>query len=63
MVAGGVCHKQEPWKAMPQFIEELYLKQFGKTAPDIVMSIEERVRLKHKGKEARRAAKQHSAET
>ena len=27
-------HKQEPWKApLPQFIEELYLKRFGRTAP------------------------------
>ena len=27
-------HKQEPWKApLPQFIEELYRKRFGKTAP------------------------------
>jgi hypothetical protein len=55
-------HKQEPWKVpLPQFIEELYLKQFGKTAPDTVMSIEERVRLKHAAKEAKRAAKQQDA--
>lgn len=28
-------HKQEPWKApLPQFIEELYFKRFGKLAPD-----------------------------
>lgn len=55
-------HKQEPWKLpLPQFIEELYLKQFGKTAPDTVMSIEERVRLAHEAKEARRAAKQQSS--
>ena len=27
-------HKQEPWKApLPQFIEELYFKRFGRTAP------------------------------
>ena len=55
-------HKQEPWKLpLPQFIEELYLKQFGKIAPDTVMSIEERVRLAHEAKEARRGAKQQSA--
>jgi hypothetical protein len=55
-------HKQEPWKLpLPQFIEELYLKQFGKIAPDTVMSIEERVRLAHEAKEARRAAKEQSA--
>ena len=27
-------HKQEPWKApLPQFIEELYRKRFGRTGP------------------------------
>lgn len=36
-------HKQEPWKLpLPQFVEELYLKRFGKTVPNTVMSIEER---------------------
>ena len=30
-------HKQEPWKLpLPQFIEELYFKRRGKTAPDAV---------------------------
>ena len=55
-------HKQEPWKLpLPQFIEKIYLKRFGRRAPDIVMSVEERVRLKQKNKEARRAAKQQRA--
>jgi len=55
-------HKQEPWKLpLPQFIEKIYLKRFGRTAPDIVMSVEERVRLNHEKKEARRAAKQQRA--
>ena len=28
-------HKQEPWKLpLPQFIEELYFKRFGKTSPE-----------------------------
>ncbi len=27
-------HKQEPWKlALPEFIEELYMKRFGRTVP------------------------------
>jgi len=40
-------HKQEPWKLpLPQFIEELYVQRFGKTAPDTVISIEEQARLK-----------------
>jgi hypothetical protein len=52
-------HKQEPWKTpLPQFIEELYLRQFGKAAPDVVMSIEDRIRLANEKKLARRAARQ-----
>ncbi len=36
-------HWQEPWKLpLPGFIEKLYLERFGRTAPDTVMSIEER---------------------
>jgi len=36
---------QEPWKApLPEFIEALYRKRFGKDRPQIVTSIEERVR-------------------
>ena len=32
--------KQEPWKApLPEFIEQIYFKRFGKTTPDKVMSI------------------------
>jgi len=55
-------HKQEPWKLpLPQFIEELYFKRFGKTAPDAVVSIEERARIEQQRKEARRAAKQQRA--
>lgn len=51
-------HKQEPWKLpLPQFIEELYLERFGKTAPDAVVSIEESARLAQQKKDARRAAK------
>jgi hypothetical protein len=39
-------HKQEPWKLpLPEFIEELYRKRFGKDRPDTVLSIEERARL------------------
>lgn len=51
-------HDQEPWKApLPVFIEDLYLDRFGKPAPDVVLSIEDRARLDAKRKEARRAAK------
>jgi len=49
-------HEQEPWKLpLPQFIEELYFKRFGKTAPDTVLSVEEQRRLK---KEAGSTAEQ-----
>jgi len=38
-------HEQKPWKlALPEFIEHLYLKRFGKRRPDVVVSIEERAR-------------------
>jgi hypothetical protein len=52
-------HKQEPWKMpLPQFIEHLYRKQFGKNHPVTLMSIEEKVELEHCKKLARRAKKQ-----
>ena len=52
-------HKQEPWKLpLPQFIEELYSKRFGKTSPEAVLSIEERCRRKAEKKEERRIARQ-----
>lgn len=38
-------HKQEPWKApLPQFIEHLYLKRFGRERPRSVMPVEKRAR-------------------
>ena len=49
---------QEPWKLpLTAFIEKLYLKRFGKTRPDVVMSIEDRSRLEEQKKAARREAK------
>jgi hypothetical protein len=51
-------HDQEPWKLpLPAFIEHLYVKRFGRERPDIVRSIEERVRLDEQKKAARRKAK------
>jgi hypothetical protein len=50
---------QESWKLpLPQFIEKLYRKRFGKTVPDTVISIEERLRRDHEKKLARRTARQ-----
>ena len=51
-------HRQEPWKApLPEFIEHLYFKRFGREQPDVVVSIEERVRQLQQQKVARKAAK------
>ena len=51
-------HDQEPWK-MPlrQYIEYLYFKRFGKKSPDVVLSIEEKIRLDEEKKARRREAK------
>jgi hypothetical protein len=39
-------HDQEPWKApLPRFVEDLYLKRFGKERPDVVLPVEARERL------------------
>ena len=52
-------HKQEPWKIpLPQFIEHLYRKRYGRDRPAVVTSIEEKVEMKHRKKLARRARKQ-----
>jgi len=51
-------HRQEPWKApLPQFIEDLFFKRFGKTRPDSVRSIEQVVADQQKKKDERRAEK------
>jgi hypothetical protein len=54
-------HRQELWKApLPQFIEHMYFRSFGRERPEAVMSIEERAcaqqARKLARKEARRAA-------
>lgn len=51
-------HDQEPWK-MPlrKFIEHLYLKNFGKERPDMILSIEDKIHLTGKKKVLRREAK------
>jgi hypothetical protein len=56
--------KQEPWKApLPAFIEDIYLKRFGRTRPPDVKSIEEVLREKEKKKEQRRKRKQMETES
>jgi hypothetical protein len=47
--------RQEPWKKpLPLFIEDIYLKHFGRDRPSDVKSIEDAFRAKEKRKEERR---------
>jgi len=51
-------HDQEPWKVpLPQFIEHLYLKRFGRERPKVVVPIEQRARQLEQKKAEKRAAK------
>ncbi len=51
-------HRQEPWKMpLPDYLEHLYEKRFGRPRPDVVMSIEGHARLQEKKKAAKREAK------
>jgi hypothetical protein len=60
---GGLANtRQEPWKApLPEFIERLYFKRFGRTAPERVRSIEamaqERERSNAEKRKRREASK------
>ena len=50
-------YRQEPWKApLPQFIEDLYLKRFGRERPQVVTSAEKWARPAAARKAARNAA-------
>ncbi len=52
-------HDQEAWKQpLPQFLEHLYYKRFGKHRPDVVVSIEGRAGQLAGKKAAKREAKQ-----
>jgi hypothetical protein len=52
-------HRQEPWKApLPEFIETLYFKRFGKTRPDTVKSFVEIAAARAAKKQAKRLAKE-----
>ena len=54
-------HDQELWKVpLPEFIEHLYLKRFGRERPQVVMSVEERARTQRAKKEARKEAKRRA---
>jgi hypothetical protein len=54
-------HGHEPWKApLPQFIEHLYFKAFGREQPAVVMSIEERAHTQQAKKAARKEARRRA---
>ena len=57
-------HDQEPWK-MPlrQHIEHLYFKRFGRERPDVVLSVEQKIRLDEAKKARRREAKIKARQT
>jgi hypothetical protein len=56
--------KQEPWKVpLPAFIEDIYLKRFGRSRPPDVKSIEEIWRAKEKKKEERHKRKKMERES
>ena len=51
-------HHQEGWKLpLPEFIEQMYFKRFGKKRPDVVVSIEERAHREAEKKAAKRDRK------
>ncbi len=53
-------HDQEPWKMpLKDFIEYLYDKRFGKSRPDVVTSIEDKVR--HDAEKKARKSKERRA--
>lgn len=52
-------YKQQPWKApLPDFIENIYFKRFGKRKPDQIRSVEEVFKAQQKKKAERRLRKQ-----
>jgi len=49
-------HRQEPWKVpLQEFIAELYLRRFGRSQPEALMTIEEIARKQWERKQERRA--------
>ena len=62
---GGLAnHRQEPWKLpLPEFIEELYERRFGRSRPDRVVSIEDRAAELAEKKAARKTERAAKRET
>ena len=52
-------HRQQPWKApLPEFIEHLYEKRFGRARPEEVFSIEEHAKRKAAKQAQKKARKE-----
>jgi hypothetical protein len=50
-------HDQESWKLpLRQYIEHLYFNRFGKERPDVVLSVQEKIRRDKEKKPQRREA-------
>jgi hypothetical protein len=62
---GGLAnHRQERWKLpLPEFIEHIFSKSFGKSAPDQVVSIEQLVKERERKKREKRERKAAEAST
>ena len=57
-LAGLDNHHQERWKQpLPEFIATLYVKRFGRPAPDNVRSIEDMAAMKRAKKQAKKQAR------
>ncbi len=51
-------HDQEPWKMpLPNYLEHLYQKRFGRERPEVILSIEEKIRRDEAKKARRREGK------
>ena len=51
-------HDQEPWKLpLPLFIEDLYLKRFGRERPERILTVEQIAQEIERKKEAKRQRK------
>jgi len=57
-------HRQEPWKRpLPEFIEDLYSKRFGRDVPEQTLSIEAIAKQQAHNKAEKRARKKKTAVT
>ncbi len=56
-------HAQQPWKRpLAQYIEQLYLKRFGRHQPEVVVPLEQRARQRAQKKTRTKAVRTPSAD-